>query len=544
MPSSPKRYGFIMDDDNWPLREPPELTHSVTSSNESIDKLMPVTPKLGADERESFLLPGFHFSTTDENVDPAAFHRIAAQLLSGETDKLDDPDIPLQEPGKRMQENHLHCNLGRDPAGRHCCSCGRSYSSPFKLGEHIQQCAGTSTFPCKACDEVFVSTEKLDRHVASRHNNDEEACPECGELYLSKDLPKHLASGSGGCDGMLQLCIAPEVDDAYKSVPGQTSSQQYWIYDGNHDWTQCQQARNPHDSGYVASDTEQVEQQTMDFVTRLLKRPGAELEEKPCDLCGEIFNGDALAQHIGQHSLAFTEKRHRCDECRIYFANERDLTRHLQSANLNQHCGFTFRHRKNCTGHHPATYYKSSLANDHSLMQRHLWSWELSQLRANRAAIATVLAQTLSQMSATHMSLQDCKRAYASMLPHFSIAKKESFRSSVQSSWLEDHGVEDLANLDGHFSRILDEAYPEEVLASLRDDECDRPDSTILAVARAEQIRRVSKRRSLIDLAKRKQVQDEVKKGHKRYAMSASGFALLMKQQLRDEHRPQSVPVA
>ncbi|EME80406.1 uncharacterized protein MYCFIDRAFT_89893 [Pseudocercospora fijiensis CIRAD86] len=341
-----------------------------------------------------------------------------------------------------------------------------------------------------------------------------EPCPECGKMYPASYLPKHLASGLGGCDGMVQVSNSPPIDPIWQT-----------------------HTRESNDSGYQ-SDEPGVTDQTMDFVKQLLRQPGSRKDRISCDLCGESFStcGDALAQHMGDHSLDFTEKRHKCDECRIYFANEKDLERHLQSSNLNQHCGFTFHHNARCTGHHPPTYFKAAFVNDHNLMQKHLWAWELCQLRSHRVAIARILAEKLNQMNPTRpMRIQDCRRTYASMLPHFSMA---ATRDSVRE--LDD---QDLTSLDKHFSQVLDEVYPESPLASLGNSGQRRPDSGIIA-ARPES-KRLSKRKSLVDLAKRLNVEEKVKMKHKRHALSASGFALLRQQAeaKEKENRHASVPV-
>ncbi|KAF7192635.1 hypothetical protein HII31_06041, partial [Pseudocercospora fuligena] len=429
MLASPGRQAKTMDESNWPLQTPqtPRLTLSPASSNESFDLPMPTTPRFIPAEAEAMLLPGFHFSTTDANVDPAEFHRVAAQLLSGESNKHDSAQYMAEEREQvreTIQERHLHCDLGRDPSGRYCCSCGKSYSTGLRLYEHTQQCAGTLNYPCMSCDKISNS---------------------------------------------------PPIDPMYESPMRKSMSQHYWIYEGDHSWQT--HTRESNDSGYESDEPEAADQ-TMDF---------------------------------------------------------KDLERHLQSSNLNQHCGFTFHHNARCTGHHPPTYFKAAFANDHNLMQKHLWAWELCQLRSHRVAIARILAEKLNQMNpARPMSLADCRRTYASMLPHFSMAAS---RDSVRE--LDD---QDLSSLDAHFSQVLDEVYPESTLASLR-NAGQRPDSSIIA-PRPES-KRLSKRKSLVDLAKRLNVEEKVKMGHKRHALSASGFALLRQQaEAREkENRHASVPV-
>jgi hypothetical protein len=146
----------------------------------------------------------------------------------------------------------------------------------------------------------------------------------------------------------------------------------------------------------------------MDAVSNAMScvtQPGFQPSFIQCELCGDCFSSHSdedFASHIGQHSLDFAEKRHECDECKIFFASERDLRRHLQSARLTQHCGLNFVHTNDkgddescCTGHHPPTYFKTCLPNDHDLMAGHLWAWESSQLEAHRRIVTEVLTAKL-----------------------------------------------------------------------------------------------------------------------------------------------------
>ncbi|KAM3414805.1 hypothetical protein BST61_g9954 [Cercospora zeina] len=309
-----------------------------------------------------------------------------------------------------------------------------------------------------------------------------------------------------------------------------------------------------------------------------------------CDLCGDEFasDGDALVEHLGQHSFDFSEKRHKCDDCRIYFASERDLNRHLQSTNLTQHCGFTFRHNGPCNGHHPPTYSKLSITTDHALMQRHLWAWELSQFRTHRVAVASILAETLNGSADPHMSLADCKRTYESMLPHFAAANSD--RSQSRWSTSQRDSAVDMQSLDAHFSRVIDDIDAQRALTAAQlefhaqqhqQQTSDRPDSGVIMQASRVSFHRYNRRtdsaapvspstdkmsnntterhpslrKSLLEKTLRKVASEEnnaraaaataaVKRaalGHKRYALSASGFALL-KQRAELEERPNTAP--
>jgi uncharacterized C2H2 Zn-finger protein len=499
-----------------------------------------MTPQNNQDEPQ--LLPGFHFSTTDESVDVLEFHRLAAQMLSGDSSKEMFVQSVIEEDSS-IRQRHLHCDLGKNPSGRYCCSCGKSYTTSFRLGEHVQQCAGVTNHPCLACDKVFSTELKLSQHVAARHNDDKEACPECGDMFRADFLPKHLASGLGGCEGMLQASQLPEIDEAYldESV-GPTKSQYYWIYEGDYSWNKepanrCDSGCEFEDFDFGFNNNTQVDQ-TMAYVKTLLQRPVSELPQESCDLCGDVFRAgsEELAQHIGQHSMDFTQKRHKCDECDIFFANEKDLDRHLQSADLNQHCGFTFRHSaSSCTGHHPPTYPQ---VIDHALMNKHLWAWERCQFRTLRVTVARALADQVNQTAWPHMTLQDCRQTYVSLLPHYNIAGKDS-------PLLDDA---DFSAIDGHFSRLITENFPVINDYEMDDDATVRPDSTILSKPHRES--KLGKTRSIVDMAalqtvfNMQTVFNRVKNGHKRHAFGGSLPPSFLRQVEAAEEgsRPNSVP--
>lgn len=550
-----KMHNLVYDMERLLLSEPspplalPALTHSPTSSNENIDKMMPATPS--TPHASPTLHPGFYFSTTDENVDPLEFHRVAAQLLSGESIKRDS--AIGTETCTQDRARQLHCDLGKDPMGRFCCSCGKSYPASSKLHRHIATCAGILRYPCSICDKVFETRTKLSRHVAARHNNNEEPCPECGHLFPAQHLAKHLASGISSCDGVIPESIGPdpEIDEAYRFSSRASASQQFWIHGGDLSWSQGKE--QPRDSKYDDENYVPVEQ-TMGFVKSLLHQQVSQPDSLACDLCEETFgtDKDALAQHIGEHSLDFAERRHRCDECRISFANEKDLHRHLQSASVNSHCGFTFRHHSRaCRGHHPPINHKSTkplAASDHILMQKHVRAWELSQLRTHRVTVARILSQRIVQSQQRHMSIQDCKQAYLSLLPHVSIAIGDNTRP--QSSWVQDRRDSETAHLDAYFSGIVSASFPEADTSAPQSTQKEkehpepRPDSGV--ITNLDSTKRIfSKRKSLLDLARRRATSIAGNVMHKQaHQRTHSGpIAFLRQQSLRDMLRPQSLPM-
>ncbi|SMR55256.1 unnamed protein product [Zymoseptoria tritici ST99CH_3D1] len=494
MPRSPKRNGFILEGESPILdRSPPGLSYSPRSSEESIDR--PMTPQ-SYDMPE--LLPGFHFSTTDQDVDVLKFHNLAAQMLSGESSK--ERFVKSIEDDSSIRQRSLQYDLGLDYPQR--------------------------------------------EHVGTRHSNHMEACPECGDMFLADYLPTHLASGLGGCDGMLQSSFAPEIDEAYvdESV-GPSKSQYYWIYQGDYTWNKDDQPRC--DSGcefdgfdFGFNDVIHVDQ-TMAYVKTLLQRPVSELPQESCDLCGDVFRSGSgeLAQHIGQHSMDFTQKRHKCEECQIFFANEKDLDRHLQSADLNQHCGFTFRHDISfCTGHHPPTHH----SNDHSLMQKHLWAWERCQFRTHRVTVARALADQVNQTAWPHMSVQDCRQTYTSLLPHYNLAGKDS-------PHLDDA---DFPAVDAHFSRLINDIFS--IIDEYGDDDFPasayfRPDSSILPKGREA---RPTKSKCIVDMSALQAVFNmpnvfsKSKSGHKRHAMGGSLPLNFLRQAERESTAEQSRPIS
>ena len=532
--------GLVSEEHTWALRDPPSLEFSSGPlSTISEDSPTPLSPSA-----DSVLLPGFHFTTTNEDVDPAEFHRLAAQLLSGNSKTADSLQFTAVDMDSNLDaETHLHCDLGRDPTGRYCCSCGKSYSTAFRLREHTQQCAGLLSFPCPTCDRVFQRKENRDRHVAMRHNDGKEACPECGQLFLSAHLPKHLASGLGGCDGMVQSQRF-SVQSSYSST-----SQPSWGHSRK-------ASGDSHRASSVYStdglqDFTEAREQTRDYLESLLRQPTSIPVNETCDLCEVLFdpNSDELVQHLSEHSLDFTEKRHKCDDCQIFFANIRDLENHLQSAEMRGHCGFTFLHNSDsCTGHHPPTYYRSNLANDHDLMQKNLWCWELTQLRTHRVAVATHLAKRLNASVSPHMTLQDCRRTYTSLLPHFSIANGDAVQPP--SGWYDRRYQKDLYEVEQMYRRVA----PEVAAATAqrhhhrRDSVQQREQSPRPRVVDSspdkakssppESAKRLLKRASFIDLTKRRTQAD-----FKRKPLSSFGsWHLLPRQAENLANRPQSLP--
>lgn len=121
-----------------------------------------------------------------------------------------------------------------------------------------------------------------------------------------------------------------------------------------------------------------------------LLRAGASLrphKTKPpplCPLCKDpwpkVFS--ELRNHLQSHTSDL-KGEHLCKDCDIGFVHREDLDRHLQSAAMQDHCGFPFEHQFECTGHHPKDEFDDILSDHERVMLcTQLRHWEQSQLRA------------------------------------------------------------------------------------------------------------------------------------------------------------------
>lgn len=338
----------------------------------------------------------------------------------------------------------------------------------------------------------------------------------------------------------------PQVDDAYMTDCYFTSaSQRYWIYDGDHSWNRQSQLG----SGFYDDDEEETSpvEQTVAHVKNVLRRPISQMCTEACDICGDRFRTGSteFVQHMGHHSQDFAHKAHKCDECQIFFANEADLERHLQSAELNQHCGFTFRHNEDtCTGHHRPMHFMASTADDHSLMQKHLWAWERCQYQTNRLSLARVLKQQARKEEAPAMpavplievSEEVREEVYGPFVPHFTVAGRED---SIR--WSRDEEA-DVNEIDAHFSRIISQVFDANADDREVESRC-RPDSAILTPD-DEDGEPILDRKSYVDLTALRIAFAQLKNGHKRNAFSGSLPLDFLKQAAQDSEadRPLSMP--
>lgn len=472
----------------------------------------PVTPSRSRHGAKRSDASSLHFSTSDENVDAAEFHRIAAQMLCGEIPQADFLESVVDDDSKAIRQRDMGFSIA-------------------------------TSHPCLICDFVCTSEDQLHRHITSRHDNHMEICPECGDLFTAEFLPTHLARGFGGCEGMMQASYAssiPQVDDAYMTDDYFTSaSQRYWIYDGDHSWSRGSYLGSCFEDDDDEEEQEQVSpvEQTVAHVKSVLRRPISEVSTESCNICGDSFSTGSreFAQHMGHHTQDFAQKQHRCDECQIFFANEADLERHLQSAELNQHCGFTFRHNEeSCTGHHRPTHFMASTADDHSLMQKHLWAWERCQFQTNRLSLARVLKQRGEKVAVSApASPQVCEEVFGPFVPHFTAAGREdSFH------WSQDEDVE-VSEIDAHFSRIISQVVDANVVTIEAESKC-RPDSLILIPTEVEEP--AEERTSYVDLTALRIAFAQLKNGHKRNAFSGSLPLEFLRKAAQEADRPPSMP--
>lgn len=127
-----------------------------------------------------------------------------------------------------------------------------------------------------------------------------------------------------------------------------------------------------------------------------------------CVFCDKHFEEDHhnLLAHLRQHLDMFRgDRSSTCVTCKIGFVHKADLDRHLLSANIVRHCGFSFDHKHACTGHHRPQ--KDHLIAEVSDADRfrlcvQLRDWEQSQLRAYIAEVEEVVAKRNARASACY----------------------------------------------------------------------------------------------------------------------------------------------
>ena len=208
-----------------------------------------------------------------------------------------------------------------------------------------------------------------------------------------------------------------------------------------------------------------------------------------CDLCFlPLGPGEKeLIERIGKHSLDFSSKPYRCDDCQIGFAFFSDLQLHYTVAAKGQ-CGFRFVHYMDtskdestcCTGHHPPSINKL-VYDDHKQMQETLWAWENCQLRAHRTTIARLLAERLHYTQESRHSIANDELSRIVILSRLNIASIDSFRSAPACVKYRDRM--DLDDLDAEFNNLAmlqnetsDQTSQDETLYRAR----ARPESTVL----------------------------------------------------------------
>ncbi|KAK4542867.1 hypothetical protein LTR36_006056 [Oleoguttula mirabilis] len=144
-----------------------------------------------------------------------------------------------------------------------------------------------------------------------------------------------------------------------------------------------------------------------------------------CVFCDEPFEEDCrnLLPHLRQHLDMFRGK-HTCVTCNIGFVHKADLEKHILSANIVRHCGFSFDHKDPCTGHHvPERDHLGAQLSDADRFRLcvQLGHWEQAQLRAYIVNVNELITRRNSRASASY-SIEALFRRSRSSFSSFAVS--------------------------------------------------------------------------------------------------------------------------
>lgn len=394
------------------------------------------------------------------------------------------PNYEQNDPDEVVYGEPPHMSLGI-VFGRHRCSCGKDYGRAFRLRQHIEVLNGVARYPCLVCGMMFTRQDSLNRHEDSTHKGKKIACPGCNKDFRPDYLPKHLASSKNDTCRVIAHAIYIQANNDM-DIDTRLPAENYWLPDLV-DTLKQRSSHHNHDQGRSAGSQEAP---TPEALAKILlherpsqNRPLQRSTREPCDLCGmPLGPGEKeLIDHISKHSLDFSAKPFRCDECDINFAYQSDLDMHLDAATRKGQCGFKFLHKKYkpCTGHHPQPYVVS-FDNDHKRMQEILWAWENCQLRAHRATIARLLAERIQYTQAARHSIANDELTCIAILTRLSIGSIHSFHSVP--AWMEYPNKLEIDDLDAEFNSL---SLPSGEVEDIKEEAPvirgrARPESTVL----------------------------------------------------------------
>jgi hypothetical protein len=375
--------------------------------------------------------------------------------------------------------------------GRHGCSCGKSYTRPFRLRQHIEVQSGKAKHPCFVCGFVFGRLDSLRRHEETEHEGKKIVCPGCKKDFRRDYWANHLSGSQNAKCRVIAHAIYLQLTGDM-DIDTQPPADNFWIPKIAKTLKRRTLPCSAENGGSPA-EKELLPPETLAKTlldgTSSSTRPIQRRTRKPCDLCGlPLGPGEQeLIDHIGKHSLDFKNKPYRCDKCDINFAYYSDLQMHLEAASKG-HCGFAFCHGREtskiesslCTGHHPQPVY-AMFYDDHKRMEETLWAWENCQLRAHRATIARLLAERIEYTQSARHSIPNDEVSRIALLTRLSGESLHSFHS--EPAWMEYQDKTDVDDLETEFMEmaLLPNAADE------RREECQhqfqpcaRPESTVL----------------------------------------------------------------
>ena len=267
---------------------------------------------------------------------------------------------------------------------------------------------------CEICWKTFTRPHDLDRLREDQHPDGEISGTGCGTRIRQNTLHEN-------CRGSQRATV--ESDLASESASANTSNAR--------DLTQPHRISKEQVDVVMDSLTAQLKGvviRSAPMTLRAYKKQvrTADLHRLlPCGICRmefEITNVEKLIQHLKAHYESLNGS-HRCNICEINFVHEADLSRHLYDARAGN-CGFHFKHKEVCSGHHPPQRATPSSVihetDDHRFnFAYRLRTWEHSKLKSFLSSLEPLIESKVlgvgAQMTAWSEGYRSVERSLAGM---------------------------------------------------------------------------------------------------------------------------------
>ncbi|KAF7282865.1 uncharacterized protein LOC143203804 [Rhynchophorus ferrugineus] len=224
-----------------------------------------------------------------------------------------------------------------------CKECGKSYSTNYKLAQHMKKHTGERPYKCKSCEKAFRSKIGLAQHEAKHTGQYDFSCPTCGKGFQCKSY----------------LMVHQRVHSDVKPYPCTTCGQNFKTKQSLLDHTNRHLGVKPHLCSICGRG----------FITKALCRAhekthtGVDNRKYSCKICQKRFVSKSYLQ---THSRIHTgEKPFMCEVCGKGFLTRVDLKIHLtmhtgEKSYVCEMCGKAFArrdalkcHRRSHTGERP-----------------------------------------------------------------------------------------------------------------------------------------------------------------------------------------------